>query len=96
MKNWTRIAESYDGGFTEIYLDLYKLNTGFVIKGSSYHYNAGAEKLLCEVKIPAAIKETKDVLHFIAENHSSYPWAKIILEELKSNKGLIAFIEENR
>ena len=96
MKNWTRIAESYDGGFTEIYLDLYKLNTGFVIKGSSYHYNAGAEKLLCEVKIPAAIKETKDVLHFIAENHSSYPRAKIILEELKSNKGLIAFIEENR
>ena len=96
MKNWTRIAEPYDGGFTEIYLDLYKLNTGFVIKGSSYHYNAGAEKLLCEVKIPAAIKETKDVLHFIAENHSSYPWAKIILEELKSNKGLIAFIEENR
>ncbi len=96
MKNWTRIAESYDGGFTEIYLDLYKLNTGFVIKGSSYHYNAGAEKLLCEVKIPAAIKETKDVLHFIAENHSSNPWAKIILEELKSNKGLIAFIEENR
>ena len=54
------------------------------------------KKKLCEVKIPAAIKETEDVLHFIAENHSSYPWAKIILEELKSNKDLIAFIEENR
>ena len=24
--------------------------------GTSYHYNAGAEKWLCEVKIPAAIK----------------------------------------
>ena len=44
MKNWTRIAESYDGGFTEMYLDLYKCNTGLVIKGTSYHYNAGAEK----------------------------------------------------
>ena len=96
MKNWTRIAESYDGGFTEIYLDLYKLNTGFVIKGSSYHYNAGAEKLLCEVIIPAAIQKTEEVLHFIAETHSSYPWAKITLEELKSNKDLIAFIKENR
>ena len=96
MKNWTRIAESYVGGFTEMYLDLYKCNTGLVIKGTSYHYNAGAEKLLCEVKIPAAIQETEEVLHFIAETHSSYPWAKITLEELKSNKDLIAFIKENR
>ena len=48
------------------------------------------------MKIPAAIKETEDVLRFIAETHSSYPWAKIILEELKSNKDLIAFIKENR
>ena len=55
-----------------------------------------AEKKLCEVKILAAIKETEEVLRFIAETHSSYPWAKIILEELKSNKDLIAFIKENR
>lgn len=39
MKNRTRIAESYDGGFTGMYLDLYKCNTGLVIKGTSYHYN---------------------------------------------------------
>ena len=37
MKNWVRITEAYDGSFTEMYLDLYKIETGFVIKGTSYH-----------------------------------------------------------
>ena len=78
-----------------MYLDLYKFNTGFAIKGTSYHYNAGAEKMLCELEIPP-IKETEEVLRFIAENHSSYPWIKINLEELKSNKDLIVFVEKNR
>ena len=36
MKNWSRIKESYDGGFAEMYLDLYKFEYGFVIKGISY------------------------------------------------------------
>ena len=37
MKNWVRITEAYDVSFTEMYLDLYKIETGFVIKGTSYH-----------------------------------------------------------
>lgn len=28
-----------------MYLDLYKCNTGLAIKGTSYHYNAGVEKI---------------------------------------------------
>lgn len=96
MKDWVRITESYDGSFTEMYLDLYKFETGFVIKGTSYHYNAGAEKLLCKVKIPATIKDTQNILLFIANNNSSYPWAKIIPEEINSSRNLIAFIEDNR
>ena len=36
MKNWSRIKESYDGGFAEMYLYLYKFEYGFVIKGISY------------------------------------------------------------
>ena len=35
MKNWSRIKESYDGGFAEMYLDLYKFKYDFVIKGTS-------------------------------------------------------------
>ena len=95
MKNWSRIKEAYNGGFTEMYLDLYKCESGFVIKGSSYHYNAGAENVLCEVRIPTAIRGAKDILRFIADNHLSYPWAKITLNELHTNDQLITFIEEN-
>ena len=36
MKNWSRIKESYDRGFAEMYLYLYKFEYGFVIKGISY------------------------------------------------------------
>lgn len=95
MRNWSRIKEVYDGAFSEMYLDLYYCETGFVIKGTSYHYNAGMEKILCEVKIPGAIKNTEDVLNFIADNHSFYPWAMITLAEMQSNSQLIAFIEEH-
>ena len=96
MRNWTRIKEVYDGGFTEMYLDLYNCETGFVIKGISYHYNAGAEKKLCEVEIPGTVKSTEDVLNFIAKNNSLYPWARITLNEIKTNDQLIAFIAEHR
>ena len=44
MKNWVRIKEIFDRGFTEMYLDLYDHGTGFVIKGTSYHYNANFRK----------------------------------------------------
>ena len=95
MKNWSRIKESYDGGFAEMYLDLYKFEYGFVIKGTSYHYNAGAEKLLCEISIPTAFITTKGILQFIADNHSKYSWAKFSPDELEENKDLVAFINAN-
>lgn len=60
MKKWTRIKEQYDGGFAEMYLDLYQYQGTFVIKGTSYHDNAGAENTLCEVVIPNTIKRTED------------------------------------
>ena len=78
-----------------MYLDLYCYDTGFMIKGTSYHYNAGIEKTLCEVKIPNTTKNTKDILSFIAENHFLYPWAKVALTEAHANDQLIAFIEEH-
>ena len=49
MKNWSRTKESYDSVFTEMYLDLYKIESEFVQKGTSFNYNAGAEKVLCEL-----------------------------------------------
>ena len=95
MKNWTRIKETYDGGFTEMYLDLYKCESGFVLKGTAYHYNAGAEKVLCEINIPGTAKGTNHILNFIADHCALYPWAKITLDEIKSNKPLIAFLKAN-
>ena len=93
MKNWSRIKESYDGGFTEMYLDLYKIESEFVLKGTSFHYNAGAEKVLCEILVSNSLRNAKDILKFIADNHSYYSWAKISLKELEENKDLVAFIE---
>ena len=95
MKNWSRIKESYDDGFTEMYLDLYKIESEFVLKGTSFHYNAGAEKVLCEILVSNSLRNAKDILKFIADNHSYYSWAKISLKELKENKDLVAFIEDN-
>ena len=95
MKNWVRIMEAYDGSFTEMYLDLYNIETGFVIKGTSYHYNAGAEKMLCEVQVPGKMKTTNDILNYIIENQTLYPWAKITPEDIRANKPLIDFIKEN-
>ena len=95
MKNWVRITEAYDGSFTEMYLDLYKIETGFVIKGTSYHYNADAEKTLCEVQVPGKMKTTNDILKYIIENQTLYPWVKIIPEDIRANKPLIDFIKEN-
>lgn len=95
MRNWSRIKEVYDGAFSEMYLDLYYCETGFVIKGTSYHYNAGAERILCEVIIPDTVLNTKDILGFITDNHFLYPWAKITPTEVNSNGQLISFIEEH-
>ena len=63
-ENWSRIKESYDGGFTEMYLDLYKIESEFVLKGTSFHYNAGAEKVLCEIWVPNSLRNAKDILKF--------------------------------
>ena len=55
-KNWARITEGYDEGFTEVYLDLYKTGGSFVIRGTAYNYNAGMEKKLWE-KVKAQKEE---------------------------------------
>lgn len=95
MKNWVRIKEVYDGGFVEQYLDLYKSGAGFLIKGTSYHYNAGAEKVLCETHIPSTINNTQDIFGFIIDHHSLYSWANISMDDIMSNNNLLAFIADN-
>lgn len=48
------------------------LNLNLAIKETSYRYNAGAEKLLCEISIPTAFNTTKGILQFIADNYSMH------------------------
>ena len=41
------------------------------------------------------MKTTNDILKYIIENQTLYPWAKIIPEDIRANKPLIDFIKEN-
>lgn len=95
MTNWTRIVENYDGAFTESYLDLYKDNTGFVIQGTSWHYNAAVEKALCEIRIPTALRAAEEILTFIADHSNDYLWADVTPDALRANQRLSTFIQAN-
>lgn len=91
--NWTRISEEYNGYTIEFYLDLYKLESSFMIKETAYNYNAGKEDVLCEIEVPASLKTASEIVEFIIQNQISFRYCKV--DGIKEDIRLWTFIEQN-
>lgn len=87
------VAECQEGIFVELYLDLYKTTYGFMLKTTSYHYNAGQAKVLNEQDIPGNLKTVDKIIKFIADA-GSYRF-RTNYQELMREERLIDFINEN-
>ena len=85
-----RIAEAYDGAFTEFYVDLLKEDSCLKLRERSYHYNANHETLIKEVIMPENLRTFEDIFFFIYANTPEM--YGIDIDTLKVNNKLIKFI----